>query len=392
MNRVDERQFDSLSRRVAALTERALPRRGILRGLALTGLGGALGLDSLLDAEARKNKNKKNKNKNKKKCKRDGKKCKKSKDCCDSRCEDRRCGGSSGRCGTNVSANTSWGSTGSGDGQFRSPWGIATDKNGDVYVTDTGNSRVQIFNSGGSFIRRFGSQGNGVDRFQEPRGIGVNQESNNNNNSGLRVFVSDPAQNNLSHRLRKFRTDGTDLASLGQNGLGNPRGVAIDGNNNVWVVDGSSGQIFLFDRSGNLRTNWSPSGGGSLSAAEGIAVFEDSRNTFVYVSDRSKNQVLKYEYTGDSSSGLSFITSAGSQGGGSNSFNEPMGIAADSCGNIWVADRINNRVQQLDKDLSFRSRFSASLNRPTGVAVSPNGKNLYVVDSSNDRVQLFDLR
>lgn len=390
---MDDRQFDSLSRRIAALTEPALQRRGLLRGLTLAGIGGALSLAALTDGEAkRKNKNKKNKKNKNKKCKADGKKCKKSKDCCDSRCENKRCGGSSGRCGTNVSANQSWGSTGSGDGQFRSPWGVATDRNGDVYVTDTGNSRVQVFNSGGGFIRRFGSQGNGVDRFQEPRGIGVNQESNNNNNSGLRAFISDPAQNNLSFRLRKFRTDGTDLASLGQNGLGNPRGVAIDANNNVWVVDGSSGQIFLFDRSGNLRTNWSPSGGGSLTAAEGIAVYEDSRSTFVYVSDRSKNQVLKYEYTGDSASGLTFITSAGSQGGGSNSFNEPIGIAADGCGNIWVADRINNRVQQLDKNLSFRSRFSASLNRPTGVAVSANGNFLYVVDSSNDRIQQFDLR
>ena len=123
------------------------------------------------------------------------------------------------------------------------------------------------------------------------------------------------------------------------------------------------------------------------------AVYDDrDRSTFVYVSDRSNNRVLKYEFTGTSSSGLEFITSAGSQGGGSNSFNGPMGLAVDSCGNVWVADRVNNRIQQLDRDLNFRSRFTSSFDRPTGVAVSPNGKFLYVADSANDQIQKFDLR
>lgn len=384
---MEDRHFDALSRRLAALTEPRLPRRGLLRLLGGTGLAAAIGLPDLADA---RRKNKKNKKKNKK-CKQDGKKCKKSKDCCDSKCQNKRCGGSSGRCGTRVSFNTAWGTFGSGDGQFRDPLGVATDKNGDVYVTDTGNSRIQVFDQNGGFIRRFGSQGNGVDRFQEPRGIGVNQESNNN--SSLRAFITDPAQSNISHRLRKFRTSGEDLESLGQSGLGDPRGVAIDANNNVWVVDGSSGRIFLFDRSGNLRTDWTPSGGGSLSSPEGIAVYEDrDRATFVYVSDRANNRVLKYEFTGTSSSGLEFITSAGSQGGGSNSFNGPMGLAVDGCGNVWVADRVNNRIQQLDKDLNFKSRFTSSFDRPTGVAVSPNGNFLYVADSANDQIQKFDLR
>ena len=72
---MDDRQFDSLSRRIAALTEPALQRRGLLRGLTLAGIGGALSLAVLTDGEAkRKNKNKKNKkNKNKKKKKKKNK-------------------------------------------------------------------------------------------------------------------------------------------------------------------------------------------------------------------------------------------------------------------------------------------------------------------------------
>jgi DNA-binding beta-propeller fold protein YncE len=249
------------------------------------------------------------------------------------KCRSGRCRGSSGRCGTTVSFNQKWGSTGSGNSQFRTPWGIATDRNGDVYVTDIGNSRVQVFDQNGTFIRKWGTQGNGPDRFQEPRAIAVNQEGSNS--GSLRAYVADPSQSNSTHRVRKFRTDGTDLASLGQGGLSNPRGVAVDANNNVWMVDGSSGQIFLFDRSGNLRTSWTPSGSGALSSPEGIAVFEDSDgSTYVYVANRGSHRVIKFEYTGNSSSGLTFVKSAGSQGGGSTSFNEPVGVAADACGNI----------------------------------------------------------
>lgn len=388
---VEERRFDDLSRCVGELTS-PLPRRGLVRLLGGATLAGALGLAAGADARqdtSGERKKKKGKNGTKKQCKADGKKCKKSKDCCDSKCQDGRCGESSSKCGTRVRFNTRWGTRGSGDNQFRTPWGIATDRNGNVYVTDSGNSRIQVFGAGGSFIREWGSRGSGTGNFQEPRGIGVNVESG----SKFRVFVADPDNSNSSRRLRKFSTSGAFLESMERSGLSRPRGVAIDADNNVWVVDRSStGKIFLFDRSGNFITSWTPSGSGELSSPEGIAVFEDRDNrTYVYVTSTGNNRVFRYEYTGNNSSGLKFIKSAGSQGSGSSSFNNPAGVAVDKCGNVWVADRLNDRLQQLDKNLTFKSRVTASFSRPSDVAISPNGKSLYVVDSDNDLIQRFDL-
>lgn len=386
---MDDRHFDDLARQVGEHVR--LPRRGAMRFLGGAGLAAALGLTGLPEiGEARR---KRGKNKKNKKCKQEGKKCQRNKDCCDDlKCKDGRCGGSSGRCGTNVSSNTRWGSFGSGNSQFRDPMGVAVDRYGEVYVADTGNSRIQVFDQNGGYLRKWGSRGNSVDRFQDPRAIGVNQESGSGS-SGMRAFVSDPNQSQQSHRLRKFRaTNGDDLESLGRNGLGDPRGIAIDANNNVWVVDGSSGRVFLFDRGGNYRFDWQPSGSGSLSSAEGIGVYKDNDgSTYVYITSRGNNRILKFEYTGNSSNGLSFVNSAGSQGGGSSSFSSPMGLAVDKCGNIWVADRTNNRIQQLDKNLKFRSRFTAGFDRPTDVALSPNGKFLYVADSSNEQIQKFNL-
>jgi len=58
-------------------------------------------------------------------------------------------------------------------GQFRSPWGIAVDGSGDVYVSDTGNQRVQKFDREGNFITQWGGFGNGDGQFNFPYGIAV---------------------------------------------------------------------------------------------------------------------------------------------------------------------------------------------------------------------------
>lgn len=382
---MNERIFDDLTRRVGDATAPALPRRGLFGLLGGGALAGLTGLGLLTeDAEARKKKNKKKKKKkkNKKKCKADGKKCKKNKDCCDSKCSSGRCGS---RCPTRVSFNTRWGSFGTGNNQFRNPWDIAISRDGEVFVTDTDNRRVQVFDESGGFLRAWGGAGNGSEQFQEPRGVGANRDGNNR----TRVVVSDPGMNSDSRRLRRFNTTGGMVSEMGRSQMPNPRGIAIDGNNRIWVVDNSStGRIFLFDSDGSYNNNWVPDGSGALSSPHGIAVAKVDKKTFVYVTDAGNNRVVKFEYSG---SNLNYVKAAGSRGSGSSAFNGPAGIAADSCGNLWVADRNNNRIQILDKDLSFRSRFTASFDRPTGLAFGTNTKQLFVVDSANAQVQKFSL-
>ena len=56
---------------------------------------------------------------------------------------------------------------------MRSPWGIAIDSHGDVYVSDTGNQRVQKFDREGNYITQWGGFGNGEGQFNFPYGIGV---------------------------------------------------------------------------------------------------------------------------------------------------------------------------------------------------------------------------
>jgi len=70
-------------------------------------------------------------------------------------------------------------------GQLRSPWGIVVDGQGDVFVSDTGNQRVQKFDREGNFITQWGGFGNGPGQFNFPYGIAVDARGS--------VFVVDSA-------------------------------------------------------------------------------------------------------------------------------------------------------------------------------------------------------
>ena len=83
-------------------------------------------------------------------------------------------------CGTFL---TTWGSSGTGDGQFDFPFGVATDGSGNVYVADDGNHRIQKFDASGTFLTAWGSDGSGNGQFHFPQGVATDGSGN--------VYVSD---------------------------------------------------------------------------------------------------------------------------------------------------------------------------------------------------------
>lgn len=78
------------------------------------------------------------------------------------------------------------------DGKFNAPSGIAVDVAGNVYVADTGNNRIQVFDPSGVFIKKWGSEGSGDGQFLRPKGIAVDYAGN--------VYVADT----FNHRIQKF--------------------------------------------------------------------------------------------------------------------------------------------------------------------------------------------
>jgi hypothetical protein len=100
-----------------------------------------------------------------------------------------------------------WGSQGSGDGEFDNvPRGVATDPYGNVYVTDTGNHRIQKFDRDGTLLSIWGSGGGGDAEFSSPHGVATDEDGN--------VYVTDSGNN----RIQKLKRDGTFLTKWGSEG------------------------------------------------------------------------------------------------------------------------------------------------------------------------------
>jgi DNA-binding beta-propeller fold protein YncE len=131
-----------------------------------------------------------------------------------------------------------WGSLGSGDGQFQGPDGVATDSAGQVYVTEDSNQRVQLFDAAGNFITKFGSAGSGDGQFDGPFAVATGP--------GGSVWVTDA----MNHRVQQFTGPGAFIAKFGSLGPGDgqlttPNGLAINCRG-VYVADVDADRIQIF--------------------------------------------------------------------------------------------------------------------------------------------------
>jgi DNA-binding beta-propeller fold protein YncE len=132
-----------------------------------------------------------------------------------------------------------WGSQGSGDGQFNTPWGIAVDASGNVYVADHSNHRVQKFSSSGVFVAKWGGFGTADGQFNGPTNVAVD--------SAGRVYVSDSGNN----RVQVFSGSGSFVAKFGTSGssdgqFSSPRGIVIDSAGNIYVADNGNNRVQKF--------------------------------------------------------------------------------------------------------------------------------------------------
>jgi len=278
---------------------------------------------------------------------------------------------------------TEWGEEGSSAGQFKYVRGPAVDSSGNVYVTDTGNHRVQKFTSDGEFLLMWGSRGSGDGQFDSPYDLAVSQ-------SGY-VYVADAA----NFRIQKFDLNGNFISKWGgysgdipnpnaPNGLfGLPSSVAIDVFGYVYVLDTSNYRVQKFDANGNFVGKWAIAGGVGFPYAYGIAV--DSSG-YVYVSDAGNKRIQKFNMFGGL---VAFIVPPPNW-----QFSFPAGVATDSDRNLYVTDVMNNRILMFDLNGIFIRSWGTvgglpgEFYKPWDVTVDQGG-NIYVADESNNRIQKF---
>ena len=204
------------------------------------------------------------------------------------------------------------GTPGKAPGQFNFPRAVAVDGQGKIYVADSGNNRIQVFNPDGSFLRQWGStckldtkegcQGDGRGQFNEPWGIAVDQEGS--------VYVSDT----WNHRIQKFDKDGKFV--------------------NMWGVFESTG--------GELGKPF------AFYGPRQLAVGKDGK---LYVMDTGNKRVQVFNPDG------SFASQFGGGGVVEGRFDEPTGLAQDAAGNWYVADTWNRRIQKFDQNGNYAAQW-----------------------------------
>lgn len=225
-----------------------------------------------------------------------------------------------------------WGTSGSGNGQFFSPSGIAVARGGgDVYVADPNNYRIEEFTRTGAYVRQWGSNGTGNGQFTSPHSLAVDRAG--------RVYVLD----STTGRIQKFSADGSFQSSWGGSGTGNsqfayPSGIAVDDNGNVFVSDQNNDRVQEFDSTGTYVAQWSgcDSDTGAFSRPSGVGI---DRGGHFYVVDKNNNRIQKFTSTG------LYLSQWGSTGAGGGQFQAPLGVAVNDSGIVYVVDHDNNRVE-----------------------------------------------
>jgi RHS repeat-associated protein len=269
-----------------------------------------------------------------------------------------------------------FGSLGSGSGQFSSPGAMAIDGEGNEWVTDFGNNRIEKFSSKGIFIAAFGTKGTGNGQFNGPEGIDINQSTGY-------IYVADSG----NRRIEKFSSAGTFIAAFGSTGSGElkyPDGVRLDSAGDVWTADIAANRIVEFSATGTFMAAYGKEGSGEVQFKEPSALAFSGEH--LYVSDTGNHRIQELTMTG------AFIRQFGINGQGSGELEKPEGIGTDAAGNLYVADLHGNHVEEFTASGGYLATFGSSgtgegqMTHPSAVSIDAGG-SMYVVDSGDARVE-----
>ena len=304
------------------------------------------------------------------------------------------------------------------------PHGVAVDGAGNLYIADTSSHRILRVNTEGTITTfagtgEMGYSGDGGPAVQAqlngPFGVAVDGAGN--------LYIADT----LNYRIRRVDTEGTitTFAGTGEKGnsgdgdpaiqtlLNNPYDVAVDTNGNLYIADTSNHRILRVDIAGTITTfagtgdrGFSGDGGPAVQALlndpYGVAVDTDGN---LYIADTLNQRIRRVDTEGT----IATFAGTGDRGFSGDGgpavqalLDRPRGVAADTDGNLYIADTLNQRIRRVDTEGTITTfagtgnrgfsgdggpAVAARLNFPTRLAVDGAG-NLYIADTDNHSIRV----
>jgi trimeric autotransporter adhesin len=337
------------------------------------------------------------------------------------------CGGSSGGTINTIAGRNVAGFSGDGgnalNATINTPGGTAVDSSGNFYIADTGNNRIRKVSSGTiSTVAGTGLGGYGGDGGAATSAM-LNQPSSVAFDSGGNLYIADQS----NHVIRKVSTAGviTTVAGTGTPGFNGdnilattaqltlPGSVAVDTNGNIFISDSGNNRIReVVAATGLIQTIAGTGVAGSsgdsgaatsaqLSAPAGIAL----SGTDLYIADEGNNSIRKV--SGGTITTVAGTKTAGNAGDGGDAtaatLTNPVGLTADTAGNFYFSDPVNNRVRKVSGGKISNAAgvgtagyngdghraTAADLNGPQGLALDSRG-SLYIADTRNHVIRKVD--
>jgi len=313
------------------------------------------------------------------------------------------------------------------------PYSVALDANNNVYIADYKNNRVRKVNAvtgiittiAGTGIASSTGDGNLATgaTLNGPSGVVVDKYGN--------VYVSEFN----GHRVRKISAVNNNISTFAGNGsptfagdgnlavnasLDAPAGLATDTAGNIYIADQLNNRIRMVNTSGYITTvaGSGPTGSGSFAGDGALATASTAKlnkpfgvavaaNGDLYIADNANNKIRKVTFATGIISTFCGSSAAGGNTGdggpaGTAKLMSPYGVAIDAAGNIFIADKGNNKIRKVDATTGFintiagtgsngfngdsLSATTTKLASPYAVAVNAGGI-VYIADCSNNKIR-----
>jgi len=256
--------------------------------------------------------------------------------------------------------------------------GIIINSSAFMLIADSGNNRVQKFDlTGDDYVMQFGSSGSGNGQFSSP--------FDSVTDSGGNIWVTDSG----NCRVEEFNSSGTYTSQFGSCGSGNgqlntPRGIAIDGSGNFWVADSQNSRVEEFNSSGTYQSQFGTSGAGNGQFSTNMQYIHLDAGGNIYVSDKGNNNIQKFSGSGGYTATFG-PTIANAPSGTVSNVND---LTLDGCNHIWIEDNGHGRVVEVDHAGNYVTSFADNGGiQSLGIDGS---SNLYVLDATADKVDIYN--